>query len=55
MIVSLQLFALTWSVGASTDYQGREKFNEKLKYIASKKGIQLLTNYYDNYFNSKTK
>jgi dynein heavy chain len=51
----MQLFALTWSVGASTDYGGRLKFNEKLKAIVAKKGIPLLNSYYDYYFNVKTK
>jgi hypothetical protein len=55
MILSMQLFALTWSVGGSTDYGGRLKFNETLKVIASKKGIPLLSSYYDFFFNLKNK
>jgi dynein heavy chain len=27
IIFSMELFALTWSVGASTDYEGRQMFN----------------------------
>jgi dynein heavy chain len=55
MILSMQLFALTWSVGASTDYGGRLKFNENLKVIASKKSIPLLSSYYNFFFNVKSK
>lgn len=51
----MQLFALTWSVGASTDYGGRLKFNENLKVMVTRKGIPLLNSYYDYYFNVKTK
>jgi dynein heavy chain len=55
MIVSMMLFALTWSVGASTDYQGRLKVNENLRMLVSKKGIPMLSSYYDYFFNVKSK
>jgi hypothetical protein len=55
MLLNLQIFAITWSVGATTDYPGRQKFNEQLKILLSKKGLPLLTSYYDYLYNTKAK
>jgi hypothetical protein len=55
MILNLMIFSLIWSVGATTDYQGRLLLNEQLKISVSKKGLSLLSNYYDYYFNVTTK
>ena len=47
---------MIWSVGASTDYDGRTKFNEKLKMLLAKKGFSLLPkSYYEYYYNEKSK
>ena len=51
MIIDMMVFALTWSVGASADYNGRNRFNEQLKMLLSKKGIPLQDSYYDYFFN----
>lgn len=51
MILDMMVFALVWSVGASADYNGRNKFNEQLRMSLSKKGIPLQDSYYDYYFN----
>lgn len=55
MVLSMQLFALVWSVGASTDYQGRNNFNENLRLLLSRRGIPVIDSYYDYLFNVKTK
>jgi dynein heavy chain len=56
MIKNLIIFCLIWSIGASTDYQGRLKFNEKLKLMLAKKGLFFPSRlYFDYYFNEKTK
>lgn len=56
MLPSIVIFCLTWSVGASTDYEGRQKFNTNLRKILASKGLPLLENsYYNYYFNEKTK
>jgi hypothetical protein len=55
MLLNLQIFAITWSIGATTDYPGRQKFNEQLKILLSKKGLPLLTSYYDYLYNTKAK
>ncbi len=50
------VFCIMWSLGCSTDYEGRNKFNEKLKGLLAKKGFILVPKtYYDYYFNEKTK
>lgn len=33
----LFIFALTWSIGATTNLEGRDKFNQKLKLLLSDK------------------
>ena len=49
------IFCVVWSVGASTDYEGRVKFNEKLRMMLAKKGYVLQSkSYYDYYFNEKS-
>lgn len=54
-IKDILLFCLVWSVGASTDYEGRVKFNEKLKMMASGSGYTSVPkSYYDYYYNEKT-
>lgn len=47
----MMMFALIWSVGASADYNSRNRFNQNFRMVLSKKGIPLLDNYYDYYFN----
>jgi dynein heavy chain len=49
------VFCVVWSVGATCDWEGRGKFNEQLKVLISRKGLQLLPNFYDYYFNEKQK
>ena len=49
------VFCLVWSIGASTDYEGRAKFNEQLKSMIARKGQMQLPNFYDYYFNEKAK
>lgn len=55
MFNNLFVFCVVWSIGATTDIEGRKRFNEQLKILVSKKGIQLLPNFYDYYFNEKQK
>lgn len=51
-IKNILIFSLVWSVGASTDYEGRLKFNETAKMALSKKGYPALQKgYYDYFFN----
>lgn len=52
---NLFVFCTVWSIGATTDHEGRKKFNEQLKIFISKKGLQLLPNFYDYYYNQKSK
>ena len=56
MIKNIIIFSLVWSIGASTDYDGRIKFNEKLRVMLAKKGVNLLPkSYYEYFFNDKSK
>ena len=56
MVKNILVFALIWSVGASTDYDGRIKFNEKLRTLLAQKGFNLLPkSYYEYYFDEKSK
>ena len=55
MFANLFVFCVVWSLGATTDWEGRVKFNEQLKVLISKKGLELLPNFYDFYYNEKTK
>ena len=53
-IKNILIFSLVCSVGASTDYEGRGKFNEKMRMTLAQKGYPLLQkSYYDFYFNEK--
>lgn len=54
-IQNIFIFCLMWSVGCSTDYEGRAKFNEKLRHLLGQKGVPLLQkSYYDYYFDEKS-
>lgn len=55
MFANLFVFCVVWSIGATTDHEGRNKFNDQLKVLVSKKGLQLLPNFYDYYYNDKQK
>lgn len=55
MFSNLFVFCAVWSIGATTDQEGRKKFNEQLKLLISKKGLPLLPNFYDYYYNEKQK
>lgn len=50
---SLFVFCIVWSLGATTDGEGRAKFNEQLKVACSRRGLQLLPSFYDYYWNDK--
>ena len=54
-IKNILIFSLVWSIGASTDYEGRVKFNEKMRMTLAQKGYPLLQKpYYDFFYNEKT-
>ena len=55
MFANLFVFCVVWSIGATTDQEGRNKFNDQIKLLISKKGLQLLPNFYDYYYNEKQK
>lgn len=55
-IKNIIVFCIVWSLGCSTDYDGRTKFNEKLRHLLSQKGFTLLPkSYYEYYYNEKAK
>lgn len=49
-IKNIVVFSIVWSIGCSIDYDGRSKFNEKLKMLLAQKGFVLPNKLYYDYF-----
>lgn len=49
-IKNIIVFCLVWSIGCSTNYEGRGQFNEKLKFMLAQNGFSLMPKSYYEYF-----